>query len=251
MVIIKVVGIDVYYGSYKALNGVTITAEPEEVVGVIGPNGAGKTTLLRTIDGILKPKVGSVYINGKELTSMKRREIAKLIGYVPQRMDLPISMTVLDFVLTGRRPHIGLSYSEKDVKEAIRALRLVNAHYLINRRLDQLSGGELQRVIIARALAVKPQVLLLDEPTASLDPHYQVEILGLVRRLARREGIVVIMSLHDLTHAYRFSDKVIMIKNGKIFAAGKPEDVITPNNIKEVFNLEALVLKELRAVIFK
>jgi len=251
MAIIRVVDVDVYYGSYRALNKVSIIVKPREVIGVVGPNGAGKTTLLKTINGILKPKIGTVYINNKELISMKRREIAKLIGYVPQRASIFTHMTVLDFVLTGRRPYIRLGYSNKDFEEAIDALKLVNALHLAKRKLDQLSGGEFQRIIIARALVAKPQVLLLDEPTTNLDPYYQVEILRLVRKLAIEREMAIIMSLHDLTHAYRFSDKIIMLKDGKIFAIGKPEEVITSKNVREVFGLEPIVLKEFKAVVFR
>ncbi|MCD6084459.1 MAG: ABC transporter ATP-binding protein [Desulfurococcales archaeon] len=251
MVIIKVVNIDVYYNSYKALDRVSITARPGEVVGIIGPNGSGKTTLLRTIDGILRPKIGSVYIDGKKVTSMKRREVAKLVGYVPQRTEFSTYMTVLDFVLTGRRPYIGLSYTNKDFKKAVNALKMVSAHHLIDRRLDQLSGGELQRVIIARSLAAEPSVLLLDEPTANLDPRYQIEVLEHIRSLAEEKRNTILVTLHDLTHAYRYSDKVIMMKNGRVFAMGDPQEVITSENIKNVFGLEALVLKELKAVIFR
>ncbi|MCD6428703.1 MAG: ABC transporter ATP-binding protein [Desulfurococcales archaeon] len=251
MVVIKVVNVDVYYDSYKALDGVSIAAKPGEVVGIIGPNGSGKTTLLRTIDGILRPRIGSVYIDGREVISMRRREVAKLVGYVPQRVEFSTYMTVLDFVLTGRRPYIGLSYTDKDFEKAVSALRMVSAQHLKDRRLDQLSGGELQRVIIARSLAAEPKVLLLDEPTANLDPRYQVEILELIKSLAKERGNTILVSLHDLTHAYRYSDKVIMMKSGRVFAVGDPEEVITSENIKKVFGLEALVLKELRAVIFK
>jgi len=251
MVVIKVVNIDVYYDSYRALNKVSITAGPGEVVGIIGPNGSGKTTLLRTIDGILKPKVGSVYIDGKEVTSLKRREIAKLVGYVPQRTEFSTYMTVLDFVLTGRRPYIGLNYTRKDFEKAVNALKMVDACHLIERRIDQLSGGELQRVVIARSLAAEPEVLLLDEPTTNLDPRYQAETLDLIKSLAKKRRSTILVSLHDLTHAYRYSDKVIMIKDGRVFAVGSPEEVITPRNVKEVFGIEALILKELKAVVFR
>ncbi len=251
MVIIKVLKVDVYYGSYKALDKVSITVEPGEIVGIIGPNGSGKTTLLKTIDGILKPKIGSVYIDGRETASLKRREIAKLIGYVPQRLETSAYLSVLDFVLTGRRPYIRLGYTKRDFEKAMNTLKIVNALHLAERRMDQLSGGEFQRILIARALVADPQVLLLDEPTTNLDPRYQVEILRLIEKLARERKVAIIMSLHDLTYAYRFPDKIVMLKNGRIYAIGKPEEVITPKNIKEVFGLEALVLKELRAVVFK
>ena len=249
--IVRVLGVKVYYGGYRALNRVSLNVEPGEVVGVVGPNGSGKTTLLKTIDGILKPRIGSVYIDGREVAHMKRKEVARLIGYVPQRLELSTNMSVADFVLTGRRPYIGFNYTRRDLEIALNALEMVDALHLASRRLDQLSGGELQRVVIARALAADPRILLLDEPTASLDPRYQVEVLRLILRLAREKGLAVVMSLHNLTQAYRFSDKVVMLRDGEIYAAGRPEEVLTPKNIKAVFGVEALVLRELRAIEFK
>lgn len=251
MVIIRVVGVSVSYGSINALSNVHLEVLPGEVVSVLGPNGSGKTTLLKTIDGILRPVKGSVYIDGRDVSSYTRREIARIIGYVPQRSDLLQQMIVLDFVLTGRRPYANFSYSKEDIEKAFEALRIVDAEHLAYRRLDQLSGGELQRIVISRALVVEPKVLLLDEPTANLDPKYQIEILKLVKRLSKEKGIAVLMVLHDLTQAYRFSDKVVMIKNGKVIAVGTPEEVLTEENIQRVFEVKTKVIKELKTVIIE
>ncbi|MEM1773279.1 MAG: ABC transporter ATP-binding protein [Desulfurococcaceae archaeon] len=251
MVVIKVADINVYYDSYEALSNVTLSVNPGEIISVIGPNGSGKTTLLKTINGIIKPLKGSVYIDGRNIYEYTRREIAKIIGYVPQRENVLGYVTVLDFVLTGRRPNVRYTYGKTDVEKAYEALRVVNCENLVLRRLDQLSGGELQRVLVARAIVSEPQVLLLDEPTSSLDPKYQVEILELVKKLLRSRGISVIMSLHDLTHAYRYSDKVIALKKGKVVTMGPPKEVITEETILKVFEVKARVIRELEAVIIE
>ncbi|MEM1650450.1 MAG: ABC transporter ATP-binding protein [Sulfolobales archaeon] len=251
MTVVKVVGVSVYYGSHRALNNVFFEVAPGEVVSVVGPNGSGKTTLLKTVDGVLKPLKGSIYIDGKNIHDYVRRELAKVVGYVPQRVDVATHLTVLDFVLTGRRPYAILNYSRRDLDKAMEVLKLVRADRLIHRRLNQLSGGELQRIVIARALVAEPRVLLLDEPTANLDPKYKVEVLKLVRFLARERGVAVLMAIHDLTHAYRFSDKVVMLKDGDIVALGKPEEVLADENIEKVFEVKAVIDRKLRAVIIE
>lgn len=251
MVVIKVIDINVYYDGYEALSNVTLNVNPGEIISVIGPNGSGKTTLLKTINGIIEPLKGSVYIDSRNIYEYTRREIAKIIGYVPQRENVLGYITVLDFVLTGRRPNVNYTYGKIDVEKAYEALRIVNCENLVLRRLDQLSGGELQRVLMARAIVSEPQVLLLDEPTSSLDPKYQVEILELIKKLSRSKGISVIMSLHDLTHAYRYSDKVIVLKKGKVVTMGSPKEVITEETILKVFEVKARVIRELEAVIIE
>ena len=246
---IRVIDVWVYYGGYRALGGVSLEIAPGDVVAVLGPNGSGKTTLLKTIDGILRPARGSVYIDGRDLHSYVQRELAKILAYVPQRIEVSTHMTVLDFVLTGRRPYANFGYSRVDIERAVDALRSTNAEHLIYRSLNQLSGGELQRVVIARALVSEPRVLLLDEPTASLDPRYQIEVLTMVKRLSREKGIAVLMALHDLTHAYRYSDKVLMLRGGEMVAAGPPDEILTPENIERVFDVKVMVLRDLKAVI--
>lgn len=247
--IIKVIDVCVNYGSHRALNNISLEVMPREVVAVVGPNGSGKTTLLKTIDRILKPIRGSIYIDGRNIESYVQRELAKVVAYVPQKIDLGTYMTVIDFVLTGRRPYAEFSYSKIDVDRAVNALRAVDAEHLMLRKLNQLSGGELQRVVIARALASEPKILLLDEPTANLDPRYQLEVLNLIKKLSLENGIAVIMAIHDLSHAYRFSDKVIMIKNGEIVAVGHPEEVLTEENIEKVFEVRAKVFRDIKAIV--
>lgn len=251
MVLVKVLGISVYYGNRIALNDIEFEVFPGEIISVIGPNGSGKTTLLKTIDGILSFSKGSIYIDHKDIKNYVRKELAKILSYVPQRIDVATYLTVLDFVLTGRRPYALFNYSKKDLDKVIEVLQLVEAKELMYRRLDHLSSGELQRIVIARALVVEPKVLLLDEPTSNLDPKYQIEILKIIKNLVKEKRIAVIMAIHDLTHAYRFSDKILMLKNGNIVAFGKPDDVFTTENIEKVFGIKTIIDKKLKIVVIE
>ncbi|MEM3439673.1 MAG: ABC transporter ATP-binding protein [Candidatus Bathyarchaeia archaeon] len=240
---IKVYDIELQYRSVRALDGVSLEVRGGEILSIIGPNGSGKSTLLKVINGVLKPRMGVVYLNGKALREMPKKEVAMKIGIVPQRIAPAGMLTVFDFVLTGRRPRMSFAPSKIDEERAREALKAVGASHLEGRILEELSGGEFQRVVIARALAGEPEVMLLDEPTNNLDLKYQVEILNLIRTM-RSNGLCIIMAMHDLTQAYRISDKVLMLSDGKVFAAGKPEDVLTPENILKVYNVPVYMIRE-------
>ena len=245
---IKVRDVKLYYRSIKALDGVSLDVGGGEILSIIGPNGAGKSTLLKVINGVLRPKAGVIYFDGRLLHEIPRREIAMKTGVVPQRISSMGMLTVFDFVLTGRRPYINFTSTRVDEEKAYEALKTVNATHLANRTLEELSGGEFQRVIIARALAVEPEVMLLDEPTSNLDLKYQQEILNLIRKL-RLKGLTIILAIHDLTQAYRVSDKILMLKDGRVFAAGKPEEVLTPQNILAVYGVPTIILREHKIII--
>jgi len=249
VVLLRVDGVEFSYRSVEALRGVRFEVERGEVISVVGPNGSGKTTLLRVIDGILKPRRGSVYIDGRSVHGMGRRELAKVFGYVPQRLEGVHPITVLDFVVSGRRGYMLFAPTKHDFDKALEALREVGAEDRAYRRLTELSGGELQLVLIARALAAEPRVLLLDEPTANLDLRHQVEVLELLRGVAKNKGVAVVMALHDLTQAYRYSDKVVMMRRGEVYAAGKPEEVITEENVYSVYGVRVRIYREEGAVI--
>ncbi|MCS7139743.1 MAG: ABC transporter ATP-binding protein [Candidatus Nezhaarchaeota archaeon] len=245
---IKVKDVKVLYKSVKALDGVSLSVRNGEVLSLVGPNGAGKSTLLKVINGIVRPKYGTVYLDQKSLSSLPPLDIAKKIGYVPQRLNIIGMLTVYDFVMSGRRPYIRFMPTKVDEKKAYEALKTVNATNLVDRALTELSGGELQRVIIARALAGEPEVLLLDEPTSNLDIRHQLEIQRIIVEL-RARGLITIVATHDLTFAYRTSDKILMLNHGKVFAAGKPDDVLTPENIAKVYGVKPLIIKECRLIV--
>ncbi|MEM1873492.1 MAG: ABC transporter ATP-binding protein [Acidilobaceae archaeon] len=246
---VEVSDLYVSYGSRDVLKGVALRAEEGEVVAVIGPNGAGKTTLLKTICGIVKPRRGRVLVEGVDVARAPRGVVAKLVGYVPQRVQVPEGLTVLEYVLTGRKPWIKLAPTSIDYEVSLRALKTVGAEHLAERDVSRVSGGELQLASIARALAVEPRVLLLDEPTTHLDLRHQIEVQEVVEKLARSEGITVVVSLHDLTQAMRMSDRVYVLNSGEVVAEGRPESVLTSELVEKVYGVKAMVLRQLRAVI--
>jgi iron complex transport system ATP-binding protein len=246
--IIRVLDVEVRYGSVKALENVSLEVEEGDILAVLGPNGSGKTTLLKTIDAIVKPVKGSIYIDGRSIGEISRRELAKIVSFVPQHINIYQGVKVVDFVLTGRRPHIGIAPTRRDVEIVLNNLRLVEAEHLVLRDITELSGGELQRILIARALASEPRILLLDEPTANLDMKYQVAVLELVKRLTRGKKLTVIMALHDLTQAYRYSTKAILLNQGKIVALGETIEVIREETIESIYGVKVKILRDIKAV---
>jgi len=243
MVRLVIQGISFSYGSSDVLADVTFEANDGEIVGVIGPNGSGKTTLLRCVNRALSPRVGTVLIDGKDYAELTRREIAGNIGVVPQNSVVSFPFTVLDIVMMGRTPAMERfeRESEKDLEIVRKAMEMTNVVALADRTMDQVSGGEKQRVVIARALAQRPKILLLDEPTLHLDVSHQLEILDLIRNLARSKRLTVIIVSHDLNLAARYCDKLILMNSGKIEASGKVTEVLTEENIESVFRVKAAV----------
>ncbi len=228
------------YDSVRALDGVTLEAMEGEMVGVIGPNGSGKTTLLHCANRALKPEGGIVFIDGQDASRLSRREIAQKLGTVPQNSSVSFPFTVLDVVLMGRNPYLGrfTREGERDISVVESAMELTGTRHLAERRMDELSGGERQRVIIARALAQQPEILLLDEPTLHLDVNHQLEILELLEELTSEKKLVTLLVSHDLNLAARFCDRLVLLRWGKVFAAGSVEQVLTPYNIKEVYGVD-------------
>ncbi len=245
---IEVKDVKVYYGCVRALDGVSLPVKNGEILSIVGPNGAGKSTLLKVINGVLKPKYGAVYLDQEHLDSLSPREVARRVGFVPQRLHVGEMLTVYEFVMTGRRAYISFMPSKVDEEKVFEALRAVGAIDLAERTLEELSDGELQRVIIARALAGEPEVLLLDEHINNLDMKYQLEVQRIIRDL-RAKGMIIILATHDLTFAYRISDKILMLNCGKVFAAGKPGEVLTPEHIQEVYGVKPLIITEYKLVI--
>jgi iron complex transport system ATP-binding protein len=207
----------------------------------VGPNGSGKSTLLKCINRILKPQQNAVLIDGEDLSKANLKELSKIIGYVPQSSTSTFPFTVFDIVLMVRRPYIHWSLSDQDNEIVAETLDFLGIGPLAFRPFNELSGGEQQKVILARALAQQPKILLLDEPTSSLDIRHQLEILCMLKCLTYSKERAVIVSIHDLNLASRFSDKMILLKNGEIFAAGSPEVVLTEENIESVYGVKCRV----------
>ena len=229
------------YDSLPILEDVTFSLGSEEVLAVIGPNGAGKSTLLKCIDGLLRYRQGRIDLNGKAINKMHRKQIARHVAYVAQTVSNVFPFKVFDVVLQGRYHHGNYRRRKTDLEKAYNALRRMGVDDLAMRDFGAISGGQRQKVTIARALAQESGILLLDEPTSNLDILHQLEVMEIIRRLVKKNSISVIISIHDLNLASRYADKIIMLKQGKITAAGNPFSVLTPENIASVYHVDVIV----------
>lgn len=225
------------YGRQRILNGVSFTAQPGECVGILGNNGAGKSTLITCINRIRTPERGEVIIDGKPVRDMSRNEMARTIAYVAQKNEMSHA-TVFDCVLLGRKPYIKWSVSQEDIDLCEAMIRRVGMEQFQVRSLDELSGGELQKVMLARALVQQPKLLLLDEPISNLDPRNQYEMMALVRQIAREQGIAVFIVIHDLNLALRYCDRFYFLKDGTGYRYGGVETV-TAETIQTVYGIKA------------
>jgi iron complex transport system ATP-binding protein len=251
--VLELRGARVSYGATEVLRGVDLAVARGELVGVLGPNGSGKTTLLKAARGLATTSGGEARLLGRRVDRWRDRDLARRVALVPQRDEAAFPFTVEDTVLMGRSPHLGRSgfESAKDREIARQAIHDLDLDALRGRVLTELSGGERQRVIVARALAQQPELLLLDEPTSSLDIRHQVEVLGLLRRRNRAEGLTVVTVLHDLNLATLYCDRVVLLAEGRVFADGPTEQVVTYANVKAVYRTEVYVgLNELNGKVF-
>jgi iron complex transport system ATP-binding protein len=243
MVTLRISGVDCHYGSIQALKNVTFSVREGEFAGILGPNGSGKTTLLRTISRTLKPTVGTVFLDDINIYDMKSREVARNVAVVPQEAVVTFDFTALDIVLMGRNPYIdrfGME-SEEDLAIAKSIMKLTNTWDLADRPVNELSGGEKQLVIIARALTQEPSVLLLDEPTTHLDIGHQISIMDILRGVCKEKKLVVLAVFHDFNLATRYCDSAMLMNSGKMFSIGPIEEVLTGENIKKVFHVDMIV----------
>jgi iron complex transport system ATP-binding protein len=247
MVLLNVDGVECRYGSVKILEEVSFIVHEGDFVGIIGPNGSGKTTLLKSISRTLKPYKGTIILDKTDVYNIKSIDLAKQMAIVPQESNIGFSFTALDIVLMGRNPHMKRFQmeSESDLTIVRKAMNRTNTWYLADRPINELSGGEKQRVVIARALAQEPKVLLLDEPLTHLDMINQLEIMDLVKELCVKEHLIVLAVIHDLNLAARYCSSILLLKGARIFAAGPVENVLTSENIKAVFHVDAIVKKSL------
>lgn len=238
---LKIKDLNVSYGQNQVLEKIGLSADKGEFIGIIGPNGSGKTTLLKTITKVLKPTSGTIMIYGKNIEEMGSNEIAKNVAVVSQVVSINFEFTVKDIVLMGRNPYIKNSESVEDINIATDMMKKTNILHLKNRLITRLSGGELQRAIIARALTQTPTILLLDEPTSHLDITNQIDILNLVKK-ASTKGMLVIAVMHDLNLAAYYCNKICLLRDGCLISTGTPRQVLTPSNIEVAFNLPIEVM---------
>jgi len=243
MPIITVTDVDFRYNDIPALQALSFDVRRGEFLGVIGPNGSGKTTLIRVIDGILEPERGRVTVDGNTIRGIKRRDIARVIAVVPQDFPMVFPFRVIEVVMMGRSPHLGMLRfeGETDLRIVEKAMKMTDTALLADRNMNGLSGGERQRVLIARALAQEPEVILLDEPTAFLDIRHQVELFDLMKVLNRERGLTVLAVTHDINLAASYCDRVMLLKGGHINRLGVPDEVVTKENISAVYETDVLV----------
>ncbi len=240
---IEIKNLNVYYGTRHILKNISLGVKRGEIMALLGPNGSGKSTLIRALSGVA-PATGSLCLAGRTLNGISPAERARLMAVVPQTISLPPAFTVLETVLLGRTPYLNFlgQISAKDQDIARSALAKVDALSFAERRVGELSGGEQQRVLLARALAQTTPVLLLDEPTAHLDLQHQIGLLELVYKLARQENLTVLIALHDLNLAARYADSVALIVNGEIKAQGSPAHVLQAETLSAVYQWPVQVI---------
>ncbi|WP_440945063.1 ABC transporter ATP-binding protein [Methanosarcina sp. T3] len=229
------------YTGTHILKDICLEIRASSLVSVVGPNGAGKSTLLKCIDRILNVKTGKIAVDGKDIKQMDRLEVAKNLAYVPQSSNRVFPTTVFETVMMGRRPHLSWFDSKKDEEKVWEVLELLGIEDLALSIFNELSGGQQQKALIARALVQETGVILLDEPTSNLDIWHQLDVMETVRKLVREKRVTAIMAVHDLNLASRYSDSIIMMQQGKIIAAGSPGSVLTSENIAEVYGVEARI----------
>ncbi|MBD3192798.1 MAG: ATP-binding cassette domain-containing protein [Candidatus Heimdallarchaeota archaeon] len=236
---LRIDGLEFSYDDKMVLEGISLNMDAGELVAILGPNGSGKTTLLRCIDGILKPKKGRVFIDGEQIGKMKRRAIAKKVAYVPQSEGTPFPITVYETILMGRKPHIDWRPTTKDKQIVATIIQELGLEDFTVRKINQLSGGQRQKVYIGRALAQDTPILLLDEPTANLDLKHQLEVLELLRQQAE-QGACVILAIHDINLALKYCKKIILLKEGRIYAAGGRE-IVSEENLADVYGVKVTI----------
>lgn len=246
---LKIEGLSVSYGTRRVLHDISLEVNSGEVVALIGPNGAGKSTLVRAVSGVVPVESGIIRSNGSghpsvDLLSLPPMQRARSLAVVPQAASMPPAFTVWETVLMGRTPYLNFlgQVSARDEAIARLALQKVDALDLSERRVGELSGGEQQRVLLARALAQSTPILLLDEPTANLDLHYQVSLMEIVRSLAQRDHLAVLIAMHDLNLAARYADRLALLVAGEIKATGTPRQVLTPELISAAYHLPVSVI---------
>lgn len=238
MIKLAINGLTFSYNSVPILDDICMEVAPAKLLSIVGPNGTGKSTLLQCVDRVLKPQQGSILLDRKDIMKMDRMEIAKEVGYVQQNVKRSFPTTVFDTVIMGRRPHQGWRTREEDQEIVWEILELLDIDQFALKYFNELSGGQQQRVLIARALAQEASVLLLDEPTSNLDIKRQLEVMDIVKELVRTKRITAIVAIHDLNLASRYSDRMIMMKDGKIVIAGDPGEVLTAEKIEAIYGVK-------------
>jgi iron complex transport system ATP-binding protein len=242
--LLKIQNLSVRYGARRVIHAIDLQVNKGEIVALIGPNGAGKTTLIKAVSGVIPIESGAIYIGGRDICRMSPSQRASLLAVVPQARNMPSAFTVEQTVLLGRTPYLGWlgQAGQPDLEKTSWALERVQLLALRSRPIGELSGGEQQRVLLARALAQDTPILLMDEPTTNLDLHHQSVLLNLVRQLAGEGGLAVLMVLHDLNLSALYADRVALLVGGRLIAEGSPAEVLTAPRLTEAFEVPVHVV---------
>ena len=229
------------YGTRRVLEDVSFEVAAGAFCALLGPNGSGKSTMVKALAGVHRAMSGRIAVEGRDIGSLGRRELARLVAYVPQAGDAPFDLTVREAVMLGRTPHFGIAPGAADRAKVEDAIVRMGLSEIAEQSMSELSGGQAQRAMIARALAQDPRVLLLDEPTSALDLRYQIETLQLVRKITREEGISALIAIHDLNHAARYCDQVIVLHGGHLVADGTPAQALQGPILRAVYEVDVEV----------
>ncbi len=245
MNILNVEALEFKYDEKIIIDNLSFNIKKGEFVSIIGPNGSGKSTLLKMLNNLYSPLKGSISINKINIKDFKKKNLAKIMALVFQENKIDYEFTVEDIVLMGRYPHKGRFEKENknDYNIVRESLEMTNTIYLRDEIITELSGGERQMVLIAKALAQEPEIILLDEPTSHLDINHQIEILNLLKKMNKEKGTTIILVMHDINLAIRYSDEIIILKDGKILDKGEPEIVITKKNMESTYNIKVAIEK--------
>jgi len=241
--VVDVRNLDLAYQDTKVLSEVDFSVTQGEFFVIVGPNGSGKTTLLKSLAGIESFSSGDIHVLGQKLQAYSKKKLARTLAYVPQSVHINYPFTVKETVLMGRSPHIGLLgiESKKDEEKAESSMRVTKVDHLADRNMDQLSGGEQQRVLIARAICQEADIVLLDEPTSSLDLAHQVLIMDMLEDLQKKQNMTILMVAHDLNLASLYGERIMLLKSGRVYKTGHPKEVLSFGNLEDVFNCVLLV----------
>ncbi|MDO4454123.1 MAG: ABC transporter ATP-binding protein [Eubacteriales bacterium] len=231
------------YGEKTIIKNIYFTASAGKVTGIAGPNGVGKSTLLKCIAGLHKIQDGKILIDEEDLLSMDRKKVSKIRSYVPQKSQFSFPMTTEEFVTLGRRPYVNWSLTKKDYEIIEETLSYLNINHLRDKYVDEISGGEYQKVMLARALVQEPKILLLDEPTSALDIRHQIEVMQILRKISREKNCIVLLVMHDLSLISRFTDQAVFMQDGKVTASGNTSAIITEELIENVFHIKVKLLQ--------
>lgn len=234
------------YDNKTVIQGVSLVIPSNKISVIIGANACGKSTLLKTLARLIKPTSGNITLDGKSIGKIPPKQLARVLGLLPQSPIVPEGISVADLVGRGRFPHQSLlsGWTKKDYEAVAEAMRIMDITELANRNIDELSGGQRQRVWIAMALAQQTDILFLDEPTTFLDITYQIEILDLLTDLNRKHGTTIVMVLHDINSSARYADYIFALRQGKLMAEGEPSNVITSTLVKDIFGLDSIVIED-------